>query len=64
MSSHPRTVKVAIIGSGLAGLTAGYLLTQPIESEAGKEDVQIEVHLFEKASGNLFGDRRCYLPFE
>lgn len=60
MSTHPRTVKVGIVGSGLAGLTAGYLLTLPVVSKDGKEDVRIEVHLFEKASSSLFGDWRCH----
>ncbi|KAK0208047.1 splicing factor, Prp19-binding domain-containing protein [Desarmillaria ectypa] len=41
----PRTVKVAIIGSGLAGLTAAYLLTEHPQDE----DVYFDVHLFEKA---------------
>lgn len=49
MSPTERTVKVAIVGSGLAGLTAGYLLTEPVESEKGKERGHIEVHLFEKS---------------
>ncbi|KAJ7071555.1 hypothetical protein C8F01DRAFT_1047603 [Mycena amicta] len=40
----PRTVKVAVIGSGLAGLTAAYLLT----SSHPQDDVDFEVHLFEK----------------
>ena len=40
-----RTVKVAIIGSGLAGLTAAYLLAQASETET---EVEFEVHVFEK----------------
>lgn len=40
------TVKVAVIGSGLAGLSAAYLLTQG-EIEGDKN---FEVHLFEKNS--------------
>ncbi|KAK0232813.1 splicing factor, Prp19-binding domain-containing protein [Armillaria fumosa] len=44
-SSMPRTVKVAVIGSGLAGLTAAYLLTK----DPQHEDVSFDVHLFEKA---------------
>ncbi|KAG2023210.1 hypothetical protein CC2G_000888 [Coprinopsis cinerea AmutBmut pab1-1] len=40
------TIKVAVVGSGLAGLTASYLLGQPVQGQAKK----IEVHLFEKAS--------------
>ena len=39
----PRPVKVAVIGTGLAGLTAAYLLS----TEHRKE--QFDVHLFEKA---------------
>jgi protoporphyrinogen oxidase len=38
-----RTVKVAVIGSGLAGLTAAYLLARSSEAE-----VEFEVHVFEK----------------
>ncbi|KAF9454942.1 hypothetical protein P691DRAFT_770043 [Macrolepiota fuliginosa MF-IS2] len=39
-----RTVKVAIIGSGLAGLTSAWLLTRPLKTK----DVEFEVHVFEK----------------
>jgi microfibrillar-associated protein 1 len=54
-SSEPRIVKVAIVGSGLAGLTAAYLLNEPIDTEDwSREKVHIEVHLFEKVrSGSL-----------
>ena len=41
------TVKVAVVGSGLAGLTTNYLLSQPTTGEKGKT---IETHLFEKVS--------------
>lgn len=40
----PRTVKVAVIGSGLAGLTAAYRIAKA--ERLG--DVEFEVHLFEK----------------
>jgi ribulose 1,5-bisphosphate synthetase/thiazole synthase len=40
----PRVVKVAVVGSGLAGLTAAYLLGLPHD----RDDVEIEVHLFER----------------
>ncbi|KAI0321005.1 splicing factor, Prp19-binding domain-containing protein [Amylostereum chailletii] len=49
-----RTVKVAVIGSGLAGLTTAYLLstlrTRTDVAFADGERVDFEVHLFEKAS--------------
>ncbi|KAF8912905.1 hypothetical protein CPB84DRAFT_1759840 [Gymnopilus junonius] len=41
----PRTVKVAVIGAGLAGLTAARLLKQQCEGNK----VKFEVHLFEKS---------------
>ncbi|KAJ6581888.1 hypothetical protein B0H19DRAFT_1207592 [Mycena capillaripes] len=41
-----RTVKVGIVGSGLAGLTAAHLLA----SSHSDEDVEFEVHLFEKTA--------------
>jgi 2-polyprenyl-6-methoxyphenol hydroxylase-like FAD-dependent oxidoreductase len=40
----PRTVKVAVVGTGLAGLTAAHLLTKQCEGN----EVEFEVHLFEK----------------
>jgi len=39
-----RTVKVAIVGSGLAGLTAAYLFN----GHHHTGDVHFDVHLFEK----------------
>lgn len=42
----PRQVKVAVIGSGLAGLITAYLLLKPKTEDS---DVEFEVHLFEKA---------------
>ncbi|KAJ3802562.1 hypothetical protein GGU11DRAFT_549248 [Lentinula aff. detonsa] len=41
----PRVVKVAVVGTGLAGLTAAYLLSGSSSSE-----VEFEVHVFEKSS--------------
>jgi 2-polyprenyl-6-methoxyphenol hydroxylase-like FAD-dependent oxidoreductase len=40
-----RTVKVAIVGSGLAGLTSAYTLSKQSENGRG---VHFDVHLFEK----------------
>ncbi|KAJ7119899.1 hypothetical protein C8R43DRAFT_1099128 [Mycena crocata] len=42
----PKTVKVAVVGSGLAGLTAAYLLS----STTSDKDIVFDVHLFEKAA--------------
>lgn len=44
MIPRKRTVKVAVVGSGLAGLTAAYRLAKASELR----EVHVEVHLFEK----------------
>lgn len=46
MQTAPRTVKVAVVGSGLAGLTAAYHLARTPTLDG----VHFEVHLFEKVS--------------
>ncbi|KAF9512758.1 hypothetical protein BS47DRAFT_1393916 [Hydnum rufescens UP504] len=46
MPKSPRNAKVAIIGSGLAGLTSAFLLSTVTDDAAG---VQFDVHLFEKS---------------
>lgn len=65
----PRVVKVAVVGSGLAGLTAGYLLGLPHD----RDDVELQVHLFEKVKDNntlgnfrhdLIVDRTSHLRLE
>ena len=50
-----RTVKVAIVGSGLAGLTAAYLFN----GHHHTGDVHFDVHLFEKVCDH----RSSALPF-
>ncbi|TFK76670.1 hypothetical protein BDN72DRAFT_753735, partial [Pluteus cervinus] len=47
LSRTHRRVKVAVVGSGLAGLTAAYLLTSRTQCE--DDEVEFEVHLFDKA---------------
>lgn len=42
-----RTVKVAVVGSGLAGLTAAYRLART----PCVDGVEFEVHVFEKVRG-------------
>ncbi|KAG9100834.1 hypothetical protein FS749_012553 [Ceratobasidium sp. UAMH 11750] len=42
-----RVVKVAVIGSGLAGLSAAYLLAK---SRSEGSDVEFDIHIFEKSS--------------
>ncbi len=44
-----RTIKIAVVGSGLAGLTASYRLAT---AKILNEDVVVEVHLFEKVNIN------------
>ena len=41
-----RTVKLAVVGTGLAGLTAAHLLKRPLKGASA--DVEFEVHVFEK----------------
>ncbi|QRW05047.1 microfibrillar-associated protein MFAP1, Zn finger, CCHC type protein [Ceratobasidium sp. AG-Ba] len=43
-----RVVKVAIVGSGLAGLSAAYLLSNTSQTE--EQHVVFDVHIFEKSS--------------
>lgn len=53
----PRIVKVAVVGSGLAGLTAAHLLatTKP------GGDFEFEVHVFEKVNcaSEIYGHLIC-----
>lgn len=42
-----RVIKVAVVGSGLAGLSAAYLLAK---TQVASEDTEFEVHIFEKVS--------------
>ena len=44
MMTRSVTVKLAVVGTGLAGLTAAHLLKRPLEGA----DVEFEVHVFEK----------------
>ncbi|KAJ7924471.1 hypothetical protein B0H13DRAFT_1978624 [Mycena leptocephala] len=52
-----RTVKLAVVGSGLAGLTAAHLLV----SSRLDTDVEFDVHLFEKVRYIYSGDSRVYI---
>jgi flavin-dependent dehydrogenase len=53
----PRTVKVAVVGSGLAGLTAAHLLGHDPQNS----EVRFEVHLFEKVSIKFISTIPCLL---
>ena len=44
----PRKLRVAVVGSGLAGLTVAHLLSS-LHAENGQGEQGIEVELFEKA---------------
>ncbi|KIY45741.1 hypothetical protein FISHEDRAFT_66796 [Fistulina hepatica ATCC 64428] len=48
MSKVERTVKVAIVGSGLAGLTAAHMLCSRTNDIRCQDGVDFEVYLFEK----------------
>ncbi|KAI8390898.1 Per1-like-domain-containing protein [Radiomyces spectabilis] len=50
MKDTRRTVKVAVVGSGLAGLTTAYLLSTgtTVALDAKDEPTKFEVHLFER----------------
>lgn len=51
-----RRVKVAVVGGGLAGLTAGHLL-----SAHGGSDMEFEVHLFESVRRlSFFSQKKTY----
>src|SRR5690348_4169025 len=43
-----KRLRVAVIGSGLAGLTVGHLLSS-LHTDQGHGDLGVDVHLFEKA---------------
>ncbi|KAL4243908.1 Zeta Carotene Desaturase and Related Oxidoreductase [Abortiporus biennis] len=58
MNKQKRVVKVAVVGSGLAGLTAAYRLSTTAEDEG----VEFEVHLFEKAKSLGMDSHSISLP--
>lgn len=56
-------VKVAIIGSGLAGLSAVYYLSKENQKRLQRgEGALFEVHLFEKVCPSVFAERRNFRP--
>ncbi|GAA6014007.1 hypothetical protein JCM10207_000204 [Rhodosporidiobolus poonsookiae] len=49
MAREPHTVRVAVIGTGLAGLATAYLLAQPNEDARSHPAPLYDIHLFEKS---------------
>ncbi|CED83704.1 hypothetical protein [Phaffia rhodozyma] len=60
-SSRKRAIKVAVVGSGLAGLTTVWLLMRKLEEER-KQGRIVEVHLFEKAPSIGFFSNSLDVP--
>lgn len=53
----PRIVKIAVVGSGLAGLTTAHLLSRTPRHT----DVEFDVHVFEKVCVGITCVRHCLI---